>query len=250
MQIILDDELDFSPQFSALKAECGEIEAVGILVAALKIARFFWIEKGEPIPPAVIQGKPYFEKLERAGLIWNTPGGILISWIAPPTAVVHSEAVVHEKGRWTVADAFPQNATLYNIVFNTSKYNVLLNYVDKASTTSSVKKKTTCVGSPKFDHLWNSHCGPLPKVVAMNATREKKALSRWKENPDEAYWVETIKRIAASSFCRGNGNTSWVANFDWLLRPDTHLRVNEGRYDDRKGNGGPRPVNFETEGGL
>jgi len=80
---------------------------------------------------------------------------------------------------------------------------------------------------------WNANRGPLPAVKSLSPKRVKVAKSRLHEVPDLDRWVAAVKRIAGSSFCRGEGKTAWVANFDWLLRPDTLLKIEEGRYDDR-----------------
>lgn len=81
--------------------------------------------------------------------------------------------------------------------------------------------------------IWNSNCGSLPKANGLSEARQKKLSNLWpKQTPDQ--WVETVRRIAASKFCTGNNDRTWRANFDWLLRPDTWLKVNEGQYDDRQ----------------
>jgi hypothetical protein len=86
---------------------------------------------------------------------------------------------------------------------------------------------------PLFE-IWNDHCGKLPHAKGMNATRQKLARSRWKENSDKSYWTGVVLRIARSPFCRGEiGKSQWVASFDWFLKPDTHYKVIEGKYDER-----------------
>lgn len=83
----------------------------------------------------------------------------------------------------------------------------------------------------KLKNLWNDHCGSLPKIKALGKDRIKNCTSRWKENPDENYWLSVIKKIVASDFCNGEGG--WVANFDWFMNAKTHLKVIEGNYDNR-----------------
>lgn len=81
--------------------------------------------------------------------------------------------------------------------------------------------------------LWNEHCGKLPKVKAVNATRLKKIKALWSEQNEEQ-WVQTIQRLAKSDFCTGKNQRSWVATFDFLLQPESWIKVNEGKYDNRK----------------
>ena len=87
---------------------------------------------------------------------------------------------------------------------------------------------------PRLAALWNQHSGELPKVRECGSARSKSARARWDEKPIEGYWVEVITRMAKSDFCNGASKTGWRADFDFLIRPETHIKVLEGKYDDRK----------------
>jgi hypothetical protein len=93
-------------------------------------------------------------------------------------------------------------------------------------------------GAPTPDELvqvWNNNCGALPKVERLSSKRVRKAKSRLREEPDISYWEKVITRMAQSNFCQGE--KGWIANFDFLLQPDTHVKVMEGKYDNRAGPG-------------
>jgi DNA-binding transcriptional MocR family regulator len=79
--------------------------------------------------------------------------------------------------------------------------------------------------------IWNQHRGGLPEVKASNAQRNRKAEAVWRQNPTTEYWAEIVTRLARSPFCTGQNDRGWRANFDFLLRPGTHLKVSEGAYD-------------------
>lgn len=83
--------------------------------------------------------------------------------------------------------------------------------------------------------LWNElTTAPLPPCQELSDQRKRKAIARLKERSLEE-WRAIISRIEASSFCRGEtGAGDWVASFDFLLKPDTAVKVLEGKYDDRK----------------
>jgi hypothetical protein len=99
---------------------------------------------------------------------------------------------------------------------------------------SNQPKKRSKAASVLFD-LWNLNCASLAKARGMSAKRSAAEASRLKENHSPDYWLEVISRITASKFCRGEAGSSWRADFDWLLKPDTHLKVLEGKYDDKDG---------------
>lgn len=88
----------------------------------------------------------------------------------------------------------------------------------------------------KLGLIWNDNKSEaLPECKSTSGKRAKSCAMRWKENPDENYWVEVVKKISSSSFCNGKSSRGWRASFDWMLQPDTHNKVMEGKYDDNKG---------------
>jgi hypothetical protein len=79
--------------------------------------------------------------------------------------------------------------------------------------------------------IWNANCGGLAKVRSTNPNRDKKIHTIWpQQSPSD--WAETIKHIARTPFCIGTNDRGWKATFDFLLKPDTWLKVNEGVYDN------------------
>lgn len=87
--------------------------------------------------------------------------------------------------------------------------------------------------------IWNSNCGILPKCVAVNESRKRAERARLKENPSREYWESVVRRMAASSFCTGGApprpgsNKPFMADFDFYIQPNTHIKVMEGKYDDK-----------------
>ena len=90
--------------------------------------------------------------------------------------------------------------------------------------------------APALLEIWNTNCGSLPKANAVSGGRMTTWRTRWGDRPDEAYWVSVVQRLSKSSFCNGENDKGWRATIDFLLKPDTHLKTMEGKYD----NGGTR----------
>lgn len=91
--------------------------------------------------------------------------------------------------------------------------------------------------------IWNSviAIGAPNAEVREMGTRKKAAEARWREKPDPKYWETVIARaVLASHFCRGINDRGWLADFEWMVRPDTHLKIMEGKYDNRERAGPPR----------
>jgi hypothetical protein len=91
---------------------------------------------------------------------------------------------------------------------------------------------------PTLAKLWNEHSSPSqPKVRGCSNDRRRKAKARLNEGDfrdPKGYWVDVIKRVASSKFCNGDNDRGWVADFDFLIRPDTHHKVLEGKYSSGK----------------
>ena len=97
--------------------------------------------------------------------------------------------------------------------------------------------KKTLSPSPAVESLksiWNSNCGTLRKCNKETPKRKKAWLARLKDDSDISYWEATIRRMAASKFCCGDSDRGWSADIDFFLKPDTHVKVNEGKYDDKE----------------
>ena len=100
--------------------------------------------------------------------------------------------------------------------------------------TTSVVASTATLKIGELAEMWNQTAeqAHLPTCNELNMKRRVATLARLHEHPTRAYWQDIIRRIATSPFCLGENDRGWRANFEWLVRPDTHLRVLEGRYED------------------
>jgi uncharacterized protein YdaU (DUF1376 family) len=87
--------------------------------------------------------------------------------------------------------------------------------------------------------LWNESAERLGlrECKKLTTGRTIAARQRLTEEPSRDYWMAVISRIGESEFCRGIGDRGWIANFDFLVRPSTHVKVIEGVYDNGKTNG-------------
>lgn len=84
--------------------------------------------------------------------------------------------------------------------------------------------------------MWNEVAGAkLPKVKSLTSDRRSKCRARWEEfpSPKGEYYEEVLKKCVASRFLTGTNDRNWRADFDFILRPNSHAKVSEGKYDDR-----------------
>lgn len=96
------------------------------------------------------------------------------------------------------------------------------------------KEGRGAVALPALAEIWNQNRGSLSEVRGCSGTRRKHAELRWREESSPEYWARIVQRIARSPFCSGDNDRGWRADFDFLIRPETRHKVEEGKYDDRK----------------
>lgn len=102
------------------------------------------------------------------------------------------------------------------------------------TSTTAVSKKTDRDEADALAQLWNDTTqAPIPRCSKVTPKRRKTALARLRERP-MSEWALIFDRINASAFCRAETGGTWLADFDWAMKPETAVRVLEGKYDDRK----------------
>lgn len=77
-----------------------------------------------------------------------------------------------------------------------------------------------------------------------SSKRHKAANQRILDEGSLDHWKSVVSLIGASRFCLGFNDQGWVADFDWLIKSDTHIKVTELKYANRVGRGskaGPAP---------
>jgi hypothetical protein len=76
-------------------------------------------------------------------------------------------------------------------------------------------------------------CGSImPPVKVIRGLREGYLNARIREFGIEAVY-ETITKAARSNFLNGGGGHGFIADIDWILRPNNFIKVYEGNYDNR-----------------
>jgi len=87
--------------------------------------------------------------------------------------------------------------------------------------------------------MYHSLCPDLPRVKVLNDTRKRLVRARWREYPDFRFWEGFFKRVHESDFLNGrlalrDDKPPFIADFEWLIRPNNFAKILEGKYDNRK----------------
>jgi uncharacterized protein YdaU (DUF1376 family) len=87
-----------------------------------------------------------------------------------------------------------------------------------------------------FD-LWNllAEEGPvkLAKAQLLTTARKAKLGQRLAESGGLDGWKAALDKVRQSSFCHGDNDRGWVADFDFLMQQSSFTRLMEGKYDNR-----------------
>lgn len=77
---------------------------------------------------------------------------------------------------------------------------------------------------------YNAICTSLPKVIRLTDKRRLAVRRIYSKGYTTEQIDEAFRRAQASSFCTGQNDRHWKADFDWLLNENNLVKVLEGKY--------------------
>ena len=113
----------------------------------------------------------------------------------------------------------PQNEETNNNSFNNNSIN-----------NNSIKKERGKeTNFQMIVDLYNEICVSFPRVTKLSESRKKAIKARLKQYSVEDF-KELFRKAEESDFLKGQSNLNWSANFDWLIRDTSMVKVLEGYY--------------------
>ena len=79
---------------------------------------------------------------------------------------------------------------------------------------------------------YNAICTNLPRVVRLTDKRRRAVRLIHDKGYTPEQLDEAFRRAQASSFCAGQHDRHWKADFDWLLNENNLVKVLEGKYNN------------------
>ena len=79
---------------------------------------------------------------------------------------------------------------------------------------------------------YNAICVSLPQVVRLTDKRRRAVRLIHDKGYTPEQLDEAFRKAEASSFCTGQNDRHWKADFDWLLNESNLVKVLEGKYDN------------------
>ena len=78
---------------------------------------------------------------------------------------------------------------------------------------------------------YNSILGKkLPKAISINSKRKSLIRSIWRDNPDTMFFIKLFTKVKDIPFLMGDNDKGWMADLDFILRPDKVTKIMEGSY--------------------
>ncbi len=83
----------------------------------------------------------------------------------------------------------------------------------------------------EFVDRWNAMASAngLSKIRGVTSDRRRKIMARLREASKEEFFA-AIDAVGKSSFCKGNNQNGWKADFDFILQPKSFNKLIEGAY--------------------
>ena len=79
---------------------------------------------------------------------------------------------------------------------------------------------------------YNAICTSLSRVVRLTDKRRRAVRLIYGKGYTPEQLDEVFRKAQASSFCTGQNDRHWKADFDWLLNESNLVKVLEGKYDN------------------
>lgn len=79
---------------------------------------------------------------------------------------------------------------------------------------------------------YNAICTNLPRVVRLTDKRRRAVRLIHDKGYTPEQLDEVFRKAQSSSFCTGQNDRHWKADFDWLLNESNLVKVLEGKYDN------------------
>ena len=212
-------------------ADHDEDVADGAMLKAWRLAQEHWKNGKSLVPEQLFMALERANAIIEAGLAERREGGIYVRGSADLHERLHEKREAASAGGRTSAQRPRDELGRLLPKQEPSTLQADSSRLQRSSSSSSSKEKTKTgegrLTPPGLLGVWNRERGVLPEAKLLTRSREGHARARLAENDDPAHWSAVVRFLATSPFHRGQNDRSWVANFDYLLRPNTHISIAE-----------------------
>lgn len=107
-----------------------------------------------------------------------------------------------------------------------------------SSTTDEKQESVEQINFAGLVKFWNDGVKQYGSIMGTlrdmnNQTRRGMVKARIRENNKQVFAV-TLTKALQSDFLNGKNGKGFVANFDWIIRPNNFVKVRDGNYDNKQ----------------
>lgn len=214
-------------------------EALGLAVGAWSLAQKYYLKTEHGLIPHTAWDSSGFEVFEKVGLAERRENGVYMKGSEEQFAWLKQRSNAGKNSAQRSKNPNDRSTTVQRETTVEQPLTLTLTQdkkenIKKKKNSGSDEPSETDVSPPQILFwIWNENRGSLPEAVALTKQRESAARQRWKEVPDEEYWRSVVMKMSVSSFCCGENDRGWRADFDFFLKPSTHVKVAEGMFGYR-----------------
>lgn len=212
-------------RLTLIKILKSEVEADGLALSLWKLGFDYWVQDRSKIPQSIYSTLPHCQILLDLNLAQVQGDQVYVRGATDRFEWFFKRSNAGKLGCEAIKKKKAKGLTLTEDNPPPSSLLTLPPVQENPSPSSDIPKLHILA------ELWNDIMPPpFPKVLKTSGQRLKQATLRWKENPNKLYWGNILEIITQSDFLKGLNDRSWVADFDFLIRPGTDTRILEGKY--------------------
>lgn len=218
----------------------GKFKALGLCVIAWDLAHHWFLKHPKNlIPLAEWDKEKELSLLEKYGLAERLESGIYVKGSKEHCEYLTARVEAGRRGGLKSQENFSSkrkqtkaNRPSVSVSFsssNNNNTNTNNEFSDENSGVSAGIKNNIPIQSDydRLVQIWNQTVKNLPKVKNISKARIKKISARLAECKDFELWKSAIKMLDRSDWSNGKSERGWVADFDYLIRPEKFLGLIE-----------------------
>lgn len=129
------------------------------------------------------------------------------------------------------------NVEYNNNIYNNNIYNIKEDSLHSSSCVDKSTQNPAIIDFEKFVEFFNQEIDAnnsvIPHIKAITERRKKMIQARIREHGKNSL-AEVVRLMASSDYLNGKNDRGWVADIDWMLKPNNYIKIIEGNYQDNK----------------
>lgn len=173
--------------------------------------------------------KIYFHAIKRRKPSENLPYLL----IPPDELMCAKKDFMYAESHFMYAESQQSNKRELRNTLNSNKVSTIVEPLSAEPTPDDSNKEDE-IDFKSFLQFFNetvSGCA-IPAIKILSDRRKAMLRARLKEYDKQAL-AEVVRKAADSKFLNGGSDKPFIANFDWIFRPNNFPKVLEGNYDNR-----------------